>query len=197
MTRAPDLEAKARLLDRVVDHLAAHGLPNFALRPLSRALGCSTTALVYHLGSREEILNAAFRRAAEQQVTIREKWLASEPEMSQSDLLRKWWRWMNASPKHLALMRLGIEAAALEATTSGLEADVRADQIGQWRLNIERRLVAHGLPPERARTEATLAKAMYTGLVLDLIATGDRRRLTKALEEALGRLDRAIAESRR
>lgn len=192
MARPPDLDTKTRLLDGVVTYLAATGLAGFALRPLARALGCSTTALVHHLGSREEILDAAFRRAAEQQVEVREGWLANDPELSQAQLLRKWWEWMNASPANLALTRLGIEAAALEATTSGLESGVRADQIGQWRLSIERRLTAAGLDSATARIESTIAKAVFTGLVLDLIATGDRVRLTEALDSVLVRLEQTI-----
>jgi AcrR family transcriptional regulator len=195
VTRPPDQLLKIRLLDGVVEYLAEHGLPDFSLRPLAKALGCSTTSLVYHLGSREEILTSAFRRAAEIQVEIRRGWLVDEPDMSQSDLLRKWWEWMNESGANLAIMRLGLEAAALEATSSGLESSVRSEQIGQWRLNIEHRLIANGLSPAVARVEATLAKAVYTGLVLDLIATGERDRLTEALEAALARLDRAIAEA--
>ncbi len=44
--------------------------------------------------------------------------------------------------------------------------------------------------------EASLAKAMFTGLILDLLATGNRRRLTRSLEVALARLE-ALVESRR
>ena len=57
-------------------------------------------------------------------------WLRRQPELSMTELLRRWWRWINASPANLALVRLGIEAAALDATVSGLPGDVRADQIG-------------------------------------------------------------------
>ena len=68
---------------------------------------------------------------------------------------------------------------------SGLPGDVRADQIGVWRANIEQRLVAEGMDPAAARIEASIVKAMFTGLVVDLLATGERRRLTRALEVAL------------
>ena len=88
-----------------------------------------------------------------------------------------------------ALVRLGIEAAALDATVSGLPGDVRADQIGVWRANIEQRLVAEGMDPAAARVEASIVKAMFTGLVVDLLATGERRRLTRALEAALTAVD--------
>jgi hypothetical protein len=115
--------------------------------------------------------------------------------MSQADLLRAWWRWINAAPKNLAIVRLGIEAAAMEATLEGLPRQVRGEQIGLWRTNIESRLVAEGVPHETAVVEASLAKAMFTGLVVDLLATGQKARLTRALEVGLARLEQVAWSS--
>jgi hypothetical protein len=107
--------------------------------------------------------------------------------------LRRWWKWINASPANLAAVRLGIEAAALDATVSGLPGAVRADQILRWRSNIEQRLVAEGMDPQQAAVEAPLVKAMFTGLVVDLLATGERRRLSASLEAGVARLERQLA----
>jgi hypothetical protein len=79
---------------------------------------------------------------------------------------------------------------------TGLDGAVRADQIGVWRHDVEHRLVAEGLKPERAALEASLIKATFTGLVMDLFATGDTRRLTHALDEWLDRLDHDLRASR-
>lgn len=188
MGRRPDVERRAERLDAVVAYLAENGLADVSLRPMARTIGVSVNGLVHHFGAKEDIVVAALRRANEMQMDVLEKWLAGDPGLGQAELLRRWWRWINASPTHLALVRLGIEAAALEATESGLPGDVRADQIGLWRLNIERRLLAEGVPPDRVEVEASLVKAMFTGLVVDLIATGERRRLGRALELGLARL---------
>ena len=53
-------------------------------------------------------------------------------------------------------------------------------------------LEADGLSRERATLEASLAKATFTGLVLDLLATGDRRRLTIAFNEFAERLEHTV-----
>jgi AcrR family transcriptional regulator len=193
MGRQPDVGRRTALLDAVVAYLADHGLADVSLRPMARALGVSVNALVHHFGSKSGIVVAALDRAAEVQATIHERWLARYPDSSQADLLRRWWRWINASPANLALVRLGIEAAALDATTTGLPGDVRADQIGLWRVNIEQKLVGDGIPPEVAVIEASIVKAMFTGLVVDLLATGDRRRLGHALDVGLARLEEQIA----
>jgi AcrR family transcriptional regulator len=197
VARTPDLELKRELLDQVVEYLAAQGFGDMSLRPLAHALGTSPNRLVHHFGSKEELLVAALNRATEIQLKVRERWLARTPGLSQSDQLRRWWKWINASPANLALVRLGLEAASLEATVTGLPGDVRADQIGLWRSHIEQRLLQHGFTAQDASIEGSLAKATFTGLIMDLMATGDRRRLTKSLDVALTRLDELIAAAER
>lgn len=198
MGRLPDVERRTELLDAVVAYLAEHGLADVSLRPMARSLGVSVNALVHHFGSKSDLVVAALRRAADVQADVRDRWVARTPGLSQTELLRRWWRWITSSPSNLALVRLGIEAAALDATESGLPGRVRADQIGLWRANIEQQLIAEGVPSSVAPTEASLVKAMFTGLVVDLLATGERRRLARALEVGLARLDQVIAaEGRR
>jgi AcrR family transcriptional regulator len=192
MGRRPDVERRQELLDEVVAYLAEHGLASVSLRPIAKALGVSVNALVHHFGAKDELVVAALARAAEVQAHIEERWLSRQPDLTEADLLRRWWKWINASPGNLAAVRLGIEAAALDATVSGLPGAVRADQILRWRSNIEQRLVAEGMDADQAAVEAPLVKAMFTGLVVDLLATGERRRLTASLELGVSRLHPSV-----
>ena len=189
MARLVDVDHRAELLDAVVGYLAEHGLANVSLRPMASQLGVSVNALVHHFGSKDDLIVAALRRSETVQKNVEAQWLERRPQLSQADLLRSWWRWITASPENLAVVRLGIEAAALDATVTGLPRQVRGDQIGIWRANIEQRLLEEGVAQSTATIEASLAKAMFTGLVVDLLATGQRARLTRALELGLERLD--------
>jgi AcrR family transcriptional regulator len=193
VARTPDLALKQKLLDAVVHYFAKHGLADASLRPIAAQLGVSVNALVHHFGTKEELVVAALRRAIEMQVEVQDKWLKRDPHLSEAERLRKWWKWLLAADENLALVRLGIEAAALDATAIGIAGPVRAEQISVWRLTIKQNLVAEGLPDELAEVEASLAKAMFTGLVIDLLATGDKRRLTAALDLGLERLEKLIA----
>ena len=195
MARLVDVDRRVSLLDDVVRYLAEHGLANVSLRPLADSLGVSVNALVHHFGSKDDLIVAALRRSERVQQAIEDRWLERNPGMSQADLLRAWWRWITASSHNLAIVRLGIEAAALDATVTGLPRRVRGDQIGLWRQQIETRLAREGVPPEVATVEASLAKAMFTGLVVDLMATGQKARLTRALEVGLARLEQVIWSS--
>jgi AcrR family transcriptional regulator len=190
MARLVDVDHRVELLDAVVRYLAEHGLANVSLRPMARQLGVSVNALVHHFGSKDDLIVAALRRTETVQKDVETQWLERRPDLSQADLLRAWWRWITATPQNLAVVRLGIEAAALDATVTGLPRQVRGDQIGIWRANIEQRLLAEGVEQSTATIEASLAKAMFTGLVVDLLATGHKARLTRALELGLERLER-------
>jgi len=196
VARTPDPLRKRELLDSVVDYLAEQGLADTTLRPMAAALGVSINRLVHHFGSKEELITAALARAIDRQIEVQRKWLQRSPKLTQVELYRRWWKWICRSPRNLALVRLNYEAATLETTVTGLDGAVRADQIGVWRHDVEHRLVAEGLKPERAALEASLIKATFTGLVMDLFATGDTRRLTHALDEWLDRLDHDLRASR-
>jgi len=196
VARTPDPLRKRELLDSVVDYLAEQGLADTTLRPMAAALGVSINRLVHHFGSKEELITAALARAIDRQIEVQRKWLQRSPKLTQVELYRRWWKWICRSPRNLALVRLNYEAATLETTVTGLDGAVRADQIGVWRHDVEHRLVAEGLKPESAALEASLIKATFTGLVMDLFATGDTRRLTHAIDEWLDRLDRDLRASR-
>lgn len=197
MARLADPERRLSLLDDVVRYLADHGLAGVSLRPMARELDVSVNTLMHHFGSRDGLIVAALRRSGSIQEQVEARWLRRRPDITQVDLMRSWWRWINASSDNLAIVRLGIEAAALDATLEGLPRQVRGEQIGLWRANIEQRLVAAGVPHEQAVVEASIAKATFTGLVVDLLATGQRTRLSRALEVALARLEQVISSEYR
>jgi AcrR family transcriptional regulator len=193
VARTPDLERRQELLDRIVQYLAAHGLAQATLRPMAASLGVSINRLVHHFGSKEELLAAALRRATDIQTEVQNAWLGRNPNLTAPELYRKWWRWLNESSSNLALVRLNYEAAALDTSITGLSGAVRAEQIGVWRQVLEVRLEQQGLGHAAAAMEASLAKASFTGLVMDLLATGDRRRLNSAFAEWLQRFEATIA----
>jgi AcrR family transcriptional regulator len=193
MARTPDLERRQELLDRIVVYLAENGLAQATLRPMAASLDVSINRLVHHFGSKEELLAAALQRSIDQQIEVQDGWLARNPRLTMAEVYRKWWRWINESPANAALVRLNYEAAALDTKVTGLAGEFRADQIGVWRHAAEQRLEHDGVPHDRAVMEASLSKATFTGLVMDLVATGDRRRLNKVFEQFLERLAAVVA----
>lgn len=195
MARLVDFTRRRALLDRVVVYLGQHGLVDVSFRPMAKSLGVSVNALVHHFGTKDDLLAAALHRSGQLQQDLERRWRERRPGMTQVDLLRAWWKWITASPENLAIARLGIEAVALERNLDGVSRVNRGQQIEYWRLNLERGLIADGVPAHIASVEATLGKAMFTGLVVDLIASGQKARLTRALEAYLARLEQVVRES--
>jgi AcrR family transcriptional regulator len=195
VARTPDLERRQELLDRIVIYLAENGLAQATLRPMAASLDVSINRLVHHFGSKDELLAAAMQRAIEQQIAVQDEWLTRQPRLTIADLYAKWWRWMNQSAANLASVRLNYEAATLDPKVTGLAGDLRADQIGVWRHDVEQRLESEGLSHDRAVIEASMVKATFTGLVMDLFATGDRKRLNKVFGEFVARLDAITASA--
>jgi AcrR family transcriptional regulator len=193
VARTPDLERRQELLDRIVLYLADNGLAQVTLRPMAAALDVSINRLVHHFGSKEELVSTALLRAIDIQIEVQNGWFARNPNLTLVDLYRRWWRWINESEQNLALVRLNYEAAALDTKITGLAGSVRADQIGVWRHDAEVNLGRVVSSPARAALEASLAKATFTGLVMDLLATGDRRRLNGVFAEFLTRLAHTVA----
>lgn len=193
MARPPDLAARTALLDEVIAHLADHGLADATLRPMAEALGTTPTRLMHHFGSKGDLITAALHRVEERLLAIEGRWLTRNPAMTESDILRAWWRWMLASRRHLALARLVVEAATADPSVTGLDPRVRSAQVGRWRANTERRLLALGVDPEPARLQATLLKAAFTGITVDLVSGGDRRDLGRVLDTVLEDHERRVA----
>lgn len=195
VARTADPVLKQKLLDQVVGYLSEHGVGVLSLRPMAAALGMSTNRLFHHFGTKDELITAALERAIEQQAEIEAKWFADDPTMLNADVLRSWFNWMCESPANLALVRLGLEAATLDATVTGISFEVREQQIGLWRNRIEQRLLQEGASKQVAALEASIIKATFTGLTLDLMASGDSKRLRQALDIALARAETQIAGS--
>src|SRR5262245_31890534 len=56
------------LLDQVTDHVLAHGLIGLTLRPVAAAIGTSDRMLIYHFGSRDDLVAAVVTRAEDRAV---------------------------------------------------------------------------------------------------------------------------------
>ena len=194
MPRPTDLAARDALLGSVVAYLGEHGLADTTLRPMAAALGTTATRLLHHFGSKDQLIEAALLRVDEVMRQTEARWLARNPAMDQSDILRAWWKWVLNSRQNRDLARLGIEAAILDPSITGLAPEIRAGRMGAWRLNIERRLTDVGVPASSARVQASVLEASFTGLMVDLLSGGNRARLSEALEWVLSDHERRVAE---
>ena len=178
-------KARQRLLDAAIERLAAEGLGELSLRQLAEALGTSHRMLIYHFGSKEGLLVEVVKAVEERQRAVFADLVRGlEPGASPTEIARHFWRRLTDPgmwPQERLFFELYGQALQGRPGTTGLLdgiVDSWVDPMSEW-------MVRHGVPEDMARTEARLGLAVVRGLLLDLLATGDREAVDQAMERFL------------
>jgi AcrR family transcriptional regulator len=173
-------ESRDQLLARAIAHLAEHGVAGRSLRSLAAAIGTSHRMLIYHFGSREGLLVAVAREVERRQRDALAA-LGQEPLASPADAIRAMWRRV-ADPAMWPYERLFFELYGQAIQGHPGSAPLLEGVVESW-LNLTVESAARwGVPASVARDHARLGIAVLRGLLLDLLATGDRAGTDAALE---------------
>lgn len=177
MARPHDPGIRAKLRDQAVDYILTHGVADLALRPLANALNTSARMLVYHFGSREGLMReilAALRQREEARIRL---WFRSgRKPRTMPEFLHWYWKRMSARRARPAV-RLVFELYGLALRDPKAYPGVLTEPISHW----DQVAKMTGLI-SKADAQATLLLAATRGLLLDLCATGDRRRIDQAMD---------------
>ena len=94
MGRTPNPDAKAELLEGIVEYLLRGGLQDLSLRPLAEALGTNARMLLYYFGSKENLVVEALTAAQARQQAV----LQNQPPSSgdPTEGLRRFWGWFTS-----------------------------------------------------------------------------------------------------
>jgi AcrR family transcriptional regulator len=177
--RAPDLGHRAELLTAAADHLLAHGLATVSLRQLADATGASSRMLVHHFGSKQRLLTSALAEARRRQRAAFEDRLRARPPQPYPTVLADAWRWLRTEEAR-PYLRLFGELHALARQPESPYADFAQRSVLDWLPVLEDGFLADGAEPVDARRSATLTLAVIRGLLLDLHALEDTRRVDAA-----------------
>jgi len=181
-------QAREDLLAAAVRHALDGGIADLSLRQIAAAIGTSHRMLIYHFGSREGLLVAVTQAVEEQQ---RAALLGSGT--TPQDARRSWEHL--SDPKMWPQERLFFElyAYALRGRpgTEGFLDGI----VESWVAPIAAALVEAGADERTARADARLAVAVVRGLLLDLLATGDRAGVTEAYKRYLQHVSAAGAQA--
>jgi AcrR family transcriptional regulator len=174
--------ARERLLDAVLRHFTAEGLGDQSLRQIAASAGTSHRMLLYHFGSREGLLVAVAQEVERRtQDTVAE--IADASLGATDEVIRRVWSYVTqpelAPFERLFFALYGRALQGDDALAPLLEGDV-----ARWLDANEELAAANGLdvPTALLRTHARLGLAVVRGLLLDLLATGERDEVTEALE---------------
>jgi AcrR family transcriptional regulator len=176
-------QARRRLLDAAVQHALEAGIADLSLRELAEAIGTSHRMLIYHFGSREGLLVAVAQAVEETQRAL----AFGSGERSTPTDARAFWNRISSPklwPQERLFFELYVHALLGRPGTEGFLDDVVESWIGP----VAEAAVAAGVDRRTARADARLAVAVVRGLILDLLATGDRKGVTDAFDRYLGRV---------
>jgi AcrR family transcriptional regulator len=193
----PGSARKQELLEAAYRYVLANGLADMSLRPLAKAIGSSPRVLLFLFGSKEGLIRALLARAREDELGYLEQLRGARGNRDGlGGAGREVWSWL-AAPAHRALLALWVEGYARSLLGEpGPWAEFGRDTVGDWL-----RLLAERQPVQRRTTQAgeaerTLLLAVLRGALLDLLATGDAGRVTRAVEQHLRTLGRARGRNR-
>jgi AcrR family transcriptional regulator len=179
VARPSNPEIRARLRERAIDYVMQHGFAAVSLRPMAKKLGTNARMLVYHFGSREALMREVVIGIREREDAVIREWFEQhqkrETPPSLAEFLRWYWQRMGA-PEARPIALLIFELYALALRDPAAYPGVLPDPIAYWR-GLANRAGVRG----PADAEATLLLAATRGLLLDVTATGDRVRVSKAL----------------
>jgi AcrR family transcriptional regulator len=173
-------DARAALLGAAIGHLAESGLGGATLRSIASAIGTSHRMLIYHFGSRDGLMLAIVRSVEEEQRAAMAE-LAADSGASVADLARHMWQRV-ADPRLHPHERLFFELYGRALQGDPGAAPMLTWVVPAWVDQLTALLVDRGVPPDRAGATARLGLATVRGLLLDLLATGDRAGADAAME---------------
>ena len=168
---------KAVLLESLIAYLVKRGIADVSLRPMAAAVGTSARLLIFHFGSKERLLlevldemQARLQRSMGQ--------LLGERSVARAAPLRQFWDWVlkDANFAHLRVLYQLHILAAQDHKTYG-------KYLKRNSFNWLELVQAVLKPSQRSPALATLIVAVFDGLFIEVVSTGDRRRASAAVDE--------------
>jgi len=184
VAREPDPSRKTELLAQIVEYLLDKPLATVTFRTLAHALGVSTFTLVYHFGSRAELLSEIVGAISGRENDIQAQLSAEPPSLdAYFSGLEQSWQW-SIQPRNRQLQRLEFEAAMMEAVDPGPRSYTRA-LYERWQAIGRDALLALGCSEADAEAESRLTVSAMFGLQYDLIVNEDVEAATAAFRAML------------
>ena len=178
--------ARQRLLDAAIEYIAQHGISDVSLRGLAAAIGTSHRMLIHHFGGREGLWTAVIQEVeARQRAALAALSFSPDPAEAQ----RQWWRHISdpaLAPNERLFFELYGQALQGRPGTEALLDGI----VDAWVQPAAALLVERGMELARAQATVRLGIAVTRGLLLDLLATGNREAVDAAMELYIERIMR-------
>jgi AcrR family transcriptional regulator len=166
---------KQELLDAALTYLLEHGVANASLRPLAEAIGTSPRMLMFHFKSKEglirDVLDELNTRLLASFATV------ASPGQGDIPPLKRFFLWAIAD-ENAGYLRLFYEVQVIAVQNPAEYGRYLKQASADWQAIALKTLSAS----IRSQSLATLCIAVFDGLFLEFMLTGDRERLIEALD---------------
>jgi AcrR family transcriptional regulator len=176
------MSPRDRLLAATIDYLATNGVADLSLRKLAAEIGTSHRMLIYHFGSKDGLLVAVVQAMeSRQRVALADLERSLADAVSPAALTRLMWQRL-ADPALAPYERLFFELYGRALQGDPAVTPLLDGIVDSWLGPLTELLERHGVAASQARAQARLGMAATRGLLLDLLATGDRSGCDEAIE---------------
>jgi len=180
----PKTDAREKLLAATLDYVATHGVGELSLRQLAAGIGSTHRVLLFHFGSKEALLAEVVAAVERQQRDFMEELTARGGAHSAIEHVRSMWERVS-DPSLAPNVRLFFELSGQALQGREHTEQLLDSLIGLWLEPLPAMLVQGGAPKETAAEDGRIVLATVRGLLLDLLASGDRAGVDRAMERFL------------
>jgi AcrR family transcriptional regulator len=166
------------LLLAITDCMAETGLVNLSLREIARRIDISPPALIHHFGNKEKLLREALGAIHERDVALIHSAFACG---SVTSALQALWR-VHSRPAERRRQGAALEIQSIVQNDPGRFPNYHQHLTRPWIAAMHSALERAGCPKRERIALATLLMASYRGLINDLLATGESRRIQAAFD---------------
>jgi AcrR family transcriptional regulator len=172
------MQPRNQLLTAAIENALDEGIADQSLREIAAAIGTSHRMLIYHFGSREGLLTAVT-----QEIERRQRDALLDVGVSEAGAWKTWKRLSNPNQWPTARLFFELYSHALlgRPGTGGFLDGI----VDSWVGPVTDAMIEAGADKHTARVDARLGVAVARGLLLDLLATGDRREVDRAYKRFL------------
>lgn len=173
MSRKPDYKTKEEILEKVLSAMSQNGLNNLSLRDIAREVGISARMLIYHFESYENLLNSIFIRLSIKHKNTLKSILSGNSGKPIDEIFRIFIENIFTDEyRTTILLFLELYTKALRDVNSYNEFfnTVLHNWIDEAEIIIQDK---HG---DRSGLYASVMVSFYRGLMLDWLASGDKKR---------------------
>lgn len=179
---------RIELLEACYGYVLQRGLTDLSLRPLATAVGSSPRVLLFLFGSKDGLVREILDRARRDELTFLQQLRDDHGAADLVAVAERVWEWLS-DDRHHGLLTLWVEVFGRSLTEpEGPWAGFAASTVTDW---LDVLAAAQSARERRSRAgtaQRTLVLSVLRGAMLDLLATGDRRRTTAAVRTALDAL---------